>query len=159
MARQRNRPAFGATENWFNQFAGFTYDPTSGLRSNFDRLAAQRQWGHKLKNTRWVQCQISEFGRLYGNDDDVSKLEKWQELCREVHVQEVPSSITQCKKVLGGRNMLVNLVNLIDHRLVGEKVIRFKSYKAFVEYTSDGRKFPLRKAKEEGFIRALLRKL
>lgn len=55
--------------------------------------------------------------------------------------------------------MLVNLVNLIDHRLVGEKVVRFKNYKAFVEYTSNGKTFPREAAKEEGFIRALLRKL
>lgn len=85
--------------SWFDQFAGFANEPSAGLRSNFDRLAAQRQWGKKLKHTRWVQCQTAEFGRLYGDGVDVSKLEKWQELCREVHVKDPPSSITQCKKV------------------------------------------------------------
>ena len=55
--------------------------------------------------------------------------------------------------------MLVNLVNLIDHRLNGEEVIRFKSYAAFVKYTSNGKTFPRQRAKEEGFIKALLRHL
>jgi hypothetical protein len=55
--------------------------------------------------------------------------------------------------------VLVNLVNLIDHRLIGEKVIRFKNYNAFVAYTSNGRTFPREAAKEEGFMKALLRKL
>jgi hypothetical protein len=50
-------------------------------------------------------------------------------------------------------------VNLIDHRATGAKVIRFKNYDAFWKYTEGGRRFPLREAKEDGFIRALLRKL
>jgi hypothetical protein len=33
---------------WFSKFANFAYDPTSGLRSNFNRLAAHRKWEHKL---------------------------------------------------------------------------------------------------------------
>jgi hypothetical protein len=63
------------------------------------------------------------------------------------------------KQVLGSRNVLINLVNLIDHRLVGEPVIRFKNYNEFQKYTSQGHTFPREAAKEEGFIKALLRKL
>lgn len=63
------------------------------------------------------------------------------------------------QQVLGNRTVLVNLVNLIDHRLIGTPVIRFKNYDEFWKYTSQGRKFPLEEAKEEGFISALLRKL
>lgn len=54
---------------------------------------------------------------------------------------------------------MVNLVNLIDHRLSGEPVIRFRNYREFRAYTIDDRIYPLRAAKEEGFIRALLRRL
>lgn len=50
-------------------------------------------------------------------------------------------------------------MNLIDHRNMGVPVIRFKSYAAFRKYTTDGRIFSKEKAKEEGFIRALLRVL
>lgn len=64
-----------------------------------------------------------------------------------------------CVQVLGSRKVLVNLVNLIDHRNMGVPVIRFKNYAAFREYTTDGRIFPKKKAKEEGFIKALLRTL
>ena len=55
--------------------------------------------------------------------------------------------------------MLVNLVNLIDHRLSGVKVIRFRNYNQFWAYTSKGRKFPLSAAKKDGFIKILLRQL
>jgi hypothetical protein len=61
--------------------------------------------------------------------------------------------------VLGSRKVLVNLVNLIEHRLSGAAVIRFRNYDAFWKYTSEGRKFPLQEAKDDGFIGVLLRKL
>ena len=62
-------------------------------------------------------------------------------------------------QILGNPKVLVNLVNLIDHRLIGVPVIRFRNYNEFWTYTKEGRIFPLHRAKEEGFIKALLRKL
>jgi hypothetical protein len=62
-------------------------------------------------------------------------------------------------QALGSREVLVNLVNLIDHRLSGVPVIRFKNYRAFHKYTIEGRIYSLKSAKNEGFIKALLRKL
>ncbi|KAF1841969.1 uncharacterized protein K460DRAFT_294177, partial [Cucurbitaria berberidis CBS 394.84] len=144
---------------WFSEFPPFTYDYTSGIQSNFNRLAYQRQWGPKLKGNRWIQCQKMAFTALYATNAHVGKLEKWQALCRDVHIHNPPDSITQCKKILGSRKVLVNLVNLIDHRLIGVPVIRFKNYNEFLAYTNSGRKFPREEAKEEGFIKVLLRQL
>jgi hypothetical protein len=84
---------------WFSKFANFVYDPTSGLRSNFDRLAAHRKWGHKLKRKWWTNCQTVCFNALYGGDADIDKLEKWQALCHEVGIANPPRSISGCKKV------------------------------------------------------------
>jgi len=158
---------------WFQQFENFVHDPTVGIRSNFERLAAQRSWGNRLKQRRWAECQEEEFGYAYGTN--TTKLEIWQRLCREVHISDPPDSITQCRQVrrvvsdaksaanrgevLGSRNVLVNLMNLIDHRNIGVEVIRFQNYSKFRAYTCPKRVFPLRKAKEDGFIKALLRKL
>jgi hypothetical protein len=50
-------------------------------------------------------------------------------------------------------------VNLIDHRSIGVPVIRFKNYRAFHAYTTNGCTYPREEAKKEGFIKALLRKL
>jgi hypothetical protein len=55
--------------------------------------------------------------------------------------------------------VLVNLVNLIDHRLSGVEVIRFRNYDAFWKYTKNDSTFPLHEAKQDGFIKVLLRKL
>ncbi|KAF2819048.1 hypothetical protein CC86DRAFT_472448 [Ophiobolus disseminans] len=57
---------------------------------------------------------------------------------------------------LGARNVLVNLI--VRH-LLGVAVIHFANRNAFMDYTLDGRLFPLRAAKEDGFIKALLRKV
>ena len=89
------KPNPGGT--WFSQFHSFTYDPTAGLKSNFERLANTRNWKPKLRSKRWTQCQAAEFDAAYGKD--TSKLESWQALCREVLIAEVPGSITQCKTV------------------------------------------------------------
>jgi hypothetical protein len=42
---------------------------------------------------------------------------------------------------------------------MGVPVIRFKDYRDFHDFTTNGCIFPLAKAKQEGFIKALLRKL
>jgi hypothetical protein len=92
-------PATSSVNDWFSGFAGFQYEPSNGLRSNFDRLVSQRGWGKKLQKKRWTECQTTCFAALYGGDADENKLEKWQDLCREVHIADPPKSISGCKKV------------------------------------------------------------
>lgn len=82
---------------WFTQFNLFTYNTNAGIKANFNRLAKARQWGTKLKMSRWIECQATVFDSLYGIE--TTKLEMSQELCREVHVDEIPTSITGCRKV------------------------------------------------------------
>ena len=83
--------------SWFLKFAPFVYEPTAGLRSNFDRLAAERNWGNKKRQNHWIECQEEEFGHAFGTD--TTKLESWQNLCREIRINNPPDSIKGCKKV------------------------------------------------------------
>ncbi|KAI4955404.1 hypothetical protein J4E91_001264 [Alternaria rosae] len=55
----------------------------------------------------------------------------------------------------------VNIFNILDHRNNPERydVIVFKNYKLFRAYTLKSRIFPLDLAKEDGFVKALLRPL
>ncbi|KAH8644453.1 hypothetical protein IG631_01917 [Alternaria alternata] len=221
---------------WFQKFPPFVYNPTAGIRSNFERLAAQRKWAGKTVRKRWAECQAEEFDYAYGTDTtkletwqnlcrevhvsdppgsitqckreefhgfvpspeddliaklsklsihqgwskneekrrraevvefevlrhygpDKSSLAKWQELCRDVKIDPIPQSITQCKKALS--RVYVNIFNILDHRNDPERypVITFKNYKLFRAYTLKSRIFPLDQAKEEGFVKALLRPL
>lgn len=88
-----------ADPEWFSSFQRFTYDSQSGVRSNFVRLAAQYGWDKETRKRQWIDCQTACFASLYGGDADTNKLEKWQQLCLEVGVEETPSSITGCKRV------------------------------------------------------------
>jgi hypothetical protein len=56
-------------------------------------------------------------------------------------------------------DVLINLVNLIEHRTKGVPLIRFHNHAAFLAYTLNGHVFPRSAAKKDVFIRALLRVL
>ncbi|KAF2747037.1 hypothetical protein M011DRAFT_477497 [Sporormia fimetaria CBS 119925] len=144
--------------NWWHQFKGFTPDPTSNLRAEFNRLAQHMGWTKAEKKQYWPDAVDAEYEFHF--QQDRSKLEGWQELCREVRIEEIPSSITQCKKALKSPEVLVNLVDLVSCRRTGGEPIRFSSKTAFVDFTlGNGYIYPKQKAKEEGFIKALLRKI
>jgi hypothetical protein len=58
------------------------------------------------------------------------------------------------------RPIYVNLFNLIDHRRNSAvEIVRFASYRAFIRYTANGRKFPKACAKKDGIIKVLLKKM
>ncbi|RMZ72867.1 transcription factor Zn C2H2 [Pyrenophora seminiperda CCB06] len=137
--------------SWFLNFPSFAYDYSLPLEDNFSRLAASHKWDREEKRKHWAECQIEEFGNAYGTD--TTKLENWQNLCREVRIDEPMPSITQCKKALNASDVLVNLENLINHRnMPGVEVIRFNDWEEFMAYTVPDRIFAKKMAKKEGFI-------
>jgi hypothetical protein len=80
-------------------FADFDVDPTTSIVAAFDCLAIQNEWkkkSAKYKDNR-VRLFTNEFGIQFGNN--WSHLGGWQALCSAVGIADIPSSITQCKKV------------------------------------------------------------
>jgi hypothetical protein len=75
----------------------FFYNTNASIKANFSCLAKRRQWVTRVKMERWIEWRTALFESLCGCD--TTKLEIWQELCRECHVNEPPSSITQCRRV------------------------------------------------------------
>ncbi|KAH6616545.1 hypothetical protein C7974DRAFT_401976 [Boeremia exigua] len=139
---------------------GIVAGPNDGFNSLFNRLAIKEGWSKAQRKKRRHEAIADEIDAIYGTDN--SKLEKWQELCRDVQIGPVPLSITKCRKAL--HTVYVNLVNLIDHRRNRTvRLILFPNYAAFRKWTLGGKKgsriFPKQQAKEEGFIKALLRDL
>lgn len=142
----------------------------------FNRLAIREGWSKKQRNKHRTEAIVGELEVLYGTNNE--KLEKWQELCRDVGIDPAPPSITQCKKVCRHADVqsclltcvqalskvYVNLVNLINHRRNRNVPLRvFPNYHAFRTWTLGGKNrsriFPKKAAKAEGFIKALLRDL
>ncbi|KAJ4365991.1 hypothetical protein N0V95_000368 [Ascochyta clinopodiicola] len=140
---------------------GIIASPNDDFNSLFKRLAIREGLSKTQRKKRRNHAIAAEMDAAYGTD--ITKLEKWQELCRDVGIEPVPQSITQCRKALS--KVWVNLVNLIDHRRNRNiQLIVFPSYKQFCKYTiGDGKAhdhiFPKELAKKEGFIKALLRNL
>ncbi|KAG9206823.1 hypothetical protein G6514_000110 [Epicoccum nigrum] len=139
------------------EYPGFKPDPRAPFKHELDRLC--KHVGAATKNEKkdiQKRALTSEIKFHYGAS--ISKLDRWQELCKEVGIEKTPTSITQCQKVL--KPVFVNLFNLVDHRRNPDhQVLRFKSYGEFNKFTRKGNEFPRDCAKQEGFIKVLLKKM
>lgn len=153
-----------------------SYDSNSEetiVRSDF--AASSPSSGGQPTNTRDDRrpSLAEDFARFFGHEGD--KLENWQRLCRIVGLN-VGTSITQCRKVrrnrygnlpvangvqtLGARDVMINLVNLVGYMRGDAELIEFGSRAEFVRYTRVKRNmFSRDAAKDNGFLRALLREL
>ncbi|KAF1960762.1 hypothetical protein CC80DRAFT_465055 [Byssothecium circinans] len=141
---------------YFHGFAGYNPTPRIGFEEQFSRLAINQGWSKKEKKRRRPEAIEEEFNDL--QTTDTNKLARWQALCVQVGIEEVPNSITKCKKALGSPKVMVNLTNLIDHMKLGTPLIKFKNFAEFRNYTLKPQNmFPRDRAKKEGFIKALLR--
>lgn len=85
--------------DFFSRFQEFVPNHSAPAKDEFTRLAHQRGWKVDGKTYRkhWATFTASEFVRHYGREE--TKLENWQNLCREVRVEGDISSITKCRKV------------------------------------------------------------
>lgn len=75
---------------------GISAGPKENFASMFNRLAIKEGWSKAQRNKHRPEAIAGEIDGIYGADS--SKLEKWQQLCRDVMIDPVPGSITKCKK-------------------------------------------------------------
>jgi hypothetical protein len=79
------------------EFEGFVPKPTVSFKAEFNRLAKQLSWNAETRRQRKIEALTAEFNYHYGTCMDA--LDHWQQLCKDVDIKEIPTSITQCKKV------------------------------------------------------------
>ncbi|KAL1598640.1 hypothetical protein SLS60_007780 [Paraconiothyrium brasiliense] len=142
---------------YFAQFEGFTPQMNAGFLNQFNKLAIHENWSKREKARRRDEAVETEFAHYFGTDyHDVAK---WQELCGLVGIEiDGLSSITKCKKALGSRKVMVNLVNLGDHLKNGTPLKKFKNFWDFQRYTlKPGRCMSRTLAKKNAFVSVLLR--
>ncbi|KAF2186019.1 hypothetical protein K469DRAFT_574704 [Zopfia rhizophila CBS 207.26] len=143
---------------FFTSFPGFESDPSAPASTEFFRLARHMGWESGTATYREIKarCFRSEFAAHFGRD--ASKLQHWQGLCLELGIEERIETISSCKKALA--EVYVNIVDLVDCRRTGDTPHTFSSLEDLRRYTKSSRKiFPRDEAKEEGFLKALLRGL
>jgi hypothetical protein len=85
----------------FDGFATFDADPTASITAEFNRLAIHNGWKKTSINYTNQRARYAavEFEVQFGSN--LSALEGWQALCKTVGIapEDIPSSVTQCKKV------------------------------------------------------------
>lgn len=88
------------SQSYFSKFAadGFVSNPNASFKNEFSRLAKDMGWSDNTLEYGHHQLLAyqAEFNANYGSSD---KLQGWQDLCRDVGIAPVPTSIKQCKKV------------------------------------------------------------
>jgi hypothetical protein len=82
--------------SFWRKFPDFTPDPTAPLQSEIRRLAHQKGWNSEKKSRYQAEAVVAEISFQH---NDLSDLEQWQMLCKEVGIADELVSITQCKKV------------------------------------------------------------
>ncbi|CCD46283.1 hypothetical protein ACHAPC_004507 [Botrytis cinerea] len=95
---------------------------------------------------------VGLWADYFGNE---TQLANWQRLCVDVGMEEIPTSITKCRKALG--KVWVNIYDFLDAKAEGKPVKKYSSERELAKYTmKSGKIYPKIKAKEGGPVRALL---
>jgi len=86
---------------YLEAFPEFTPNPRASVVTEFKRLAGIKRWRPKTEDYRTQRREylLSEYDLNLGRLERENKLEIFQELCRKLGIKNVPTSITQCKKV------------------------------------------------------------
>lgn len=85
------------TDEGYFALHGISAGPKEDFNSLFNRLAIKEGWSKTQRKKRRHEAIAGEVDAIYGTD--TTKLEKWQELCRDVKIEPIPGSVTKCKKV------------------------------------------------------------
>lgn len=87
----------GIPLRYLDTFDDFQTDHSAPLSGEIEKLASIRGWSEKTTRKRLDRSYLHEILYFLGNN--VERLEVWQLICTDLGVPEVPSTITQCKKV------------------------------------------------------------
>jgi hypothetical protein len=82
---------------YWQQFPGFIPEPTATFKQELARLAKHESWSGNAKQKQQVKALTAEIAHHYGTN--MNKLDRWQQLCEDVGIDFIPTSITQCRKV------------------------------------------------------------
>ncbi|KKY26522.1 hypothetical protein UCDDS831_g01182 [Diplodia seriata] len=166
---------FSDTDTSSSDFSNdFTPNPTVPLHVEFKRMALHE--GLKFSDDDYASRRARFFHQQFNHFFGEDRLGNYQKLCRIVGVPVGPT-VTQCKKELKDRHVMINLVNLVNHmrtlpseetldsktglKRAGEEcnvvpLIKFENFASFRHYTRK-HTFPRERAKADGFINTLLR--
>ncbi|KAL6164261.1 hypothetical protein ACJQWK_09929 [Exserohilum turcicum] len=150
------RQAVSKTCAFWYEFPPFVPIPAAPFIDEFNRLADQKGWGKRQRRKYLVKALSAEID-FHG--EKTSGLVGWQRLCQELRIETEPmQSNTKCKKIL--RSRFINLYTLLDHRRNPEiPVVCFDSFKELVHDVRRTGNFPRECAKQDRYIKFLLKRM
>ena len=100
-AHQYITPSWNYAHKWlFRTISSLlSWSNSPPVLDEFERLRLYQHWQMGSKDYRKCRNQCLKLESEHHLGQDSSKLERWQSLCDEVHIDLIPVSITQCKKV------------------------------------------------------------
>lgn len=161
------------SQSHFAKFEHFTPNDAASFDDEFARLASSQQWVPGSQEfTRQRTIAIREELELHYfsqpqqldniNEEELSgeeiALRGYQALCHEVGI-DPSDSVAECKRNL--KKTLVNIVDLIDTRRTGKRVVVWDSFEEFRAYTLQDEKriHPQEAKKPPGYLASLLQRL
>ncbi|EJT71151.1 hypothetical protein GGTG_10411 [Gaeumannomyces tritici R3-111a-1] len=170
------------SQSHFAKFEDFKPDDAAPFDQEFSRLASSQEWvpgSQEYTRQRTIamreELQLHYFSqpppKLEVVDEEDEKAEPasaqeialrgYQELCREVGLDEEAAggNVDECKKAL--KSTLVNIVDLIDARRTHAKVEVWTDFEKFRAYTlQDGKRIDPKEARASpGYLASLLQRL
>ncbi|KAI1792899.1 hypothetical protein LXA43DRAFT_972240 [Ganoderma leucocontextum] len=92
----------------------------------------------ELARDRLRDAMVKQFNNVYGTD--VDDLVAWQDLCRALELDPVPSKLRQCRTAVMGIH--VNICDLVDAPMLGKPKL-FPTEVALADYSKrTGKMFP-----------------
>lgn len=86
-----------ASDFWY-QYPGFEPNSRAPFKHEFGRLCKHvGAQSKKEKNNLQTEALTAEIKHHYGAN--LSRLDRWQELCEEIGIEKIPTSVSQCQKV------------------------------------------------------------
>jgi hypothetical protein len=111
---------------YWQQFPGFVPEPTATFKDELARLAEHENWSNNAKRKQQVKALTAEIAHHYGTH--MNKLDRWQQLCEDVGIDVIPTSIKQCKKVC----CAIRGVRYSQHELISDR----SSHRSSSTYTT-----------------------
>ncbi|KAL8396581.1 hypothetical protein RB594_003600 [Gaeumannomyces avenae] len=170
------------SQSHFAKFEDFKPDDAAPFDQEFSRLASSQEWvpgSQEYTRQRTIamreELQLHYFSqpppKLEAVDEEDEEAEPasaqeialrgYQELCREVGLDEEAAggNVDECKKAL--KSTLVNIVDLIDARRTHAKVEVWTDFEKFRAYTlQDGKRIDPNEARASpGYLASLLQRL
>lgn len=161
----------------------YPYDPAASFMDEFNKLNTFFGWPRHpaecserdLARNRMRDAMVKQFNNVYGTD--VDDLVAWQNLCRALEVDPIPSKMRKCRTVrvpsecahscglrltTGLQAVMsthVNICDLVDAPLLGKPKL-FPTEAALAEYSKGtGKIFPRSNIYAGSLLRFLLRRI